>query len=163
MTAIRSAQWSDGCKSMGDEKDGQSELPLHSHQDRLGLAGVVLMLWQVLGEIGRVAWQIGFDLFRQAVVDSVDDRLFIEAVIEGPPDGLIRELRLAEVERQGLNEGRWNPGDYAIGQALSLAEMVRRDALDADVVDIPSFELCKQHGEIRDVLEDDALQIGPPC
>ena len=44
-------------------------------------------------------------------------------------------------------------------QALGLLVVVRADALEADIVDVAGLELGVQHGQVRDVLDDQPLQV----
>ena len=48
------------------------------------------------------------------------------------------------------------------GRFFGLRVMVRRDALDAHIVDLARLELRVEDGEIGDVFEDQPLEIGPP-
>ena len=111
------------------------------------------MLRQVGIEGPGLRGQEGFGRRRQAVIDLLDDALLVDRVVERLAHGAILEHRQADVEGDVLDEGLRHRRHDAVLERLGLVVMVRRDALEADIVDVPGLELGVEHGEVGDVFE----------
>ena len=117
------------------------------------------MLRQALLERPCLLRHEALGLRRQPVIERVDDRLLVDREIKRLAHRAVGEWTEIQIRRNMLHRGRRGHENLAPAQRLRLLHEVRQNALQAGVIDLAGAELGVQDGQVRDVFEDDALQI----
>ena len=94
-----------------------------------------------------------------AVIDCVDDRFSVYCGIERLAHRQILELRLLKIEIDRLDRGPGLQGHHTTRQFAGFLVMVGGNVCLVDKVDVAALELGVEHRHVRNVFEDEPLDI----